>query len=833
MSNRVEPIDINDEMRESYLSYAMSVIVSRALPDARDGMKPVQRRVLYAMHDMGLRPNFSHKKSARVVGEVLGKYHPHGDQSVYDAMVRLAQDFSLRYPLVDGQGNFGSIDGDGAAAMRYTEVRMANVGYDMLTDLDKNTVDFGENFDGSLKEPLVLPATVPSLLVNGSSGIAVGMSTSIPPHNLGEVVDALVHMLDNWSELDEMTVGDLMNFIKGPDFPTGGMVFRHSKDGDALAKAYGSGRGRVKVRAATTVETIGRNKSRILITELPYQVNKTNLMERIAALHRDGKLEGLTDLRDESDRNGMRILIETTRTVDPEDILRKLYKYTPLETTFSIIMLALVDGQPKVLTLKQALRIYLDHRQEIIRRRSEHDLAKARARAHILEGLLKALDNLDDVIDIIRRSRTTETAQANLMKKFKLSQIQADAILNMRLRRLAALERSKLKEEYKEATAVIKSLESLLSSAESMRLVVREELLAAREQYVDVRRTLIVDKSAESVVTAADLITNEDCWVVVGEDGTIARTQGDKLLDIPGYPKEQPHQLLKANTKDILYCVAANGEAIGRFVYDLPPAAKMGEGMHWTENTQFAKAAHLAAAVPLPEEIVNSDNGGFLFMTTLAGSVKRARVSDLPGATDQPFTLIRVDDGDSLGWVRWTSGTHEVMLASAYGQLIRFSEDDVRPSGLKAGGVAGIKLKNDGDGLIGMEVITPEEAANPKDEVLVWSITDDGMGKVTPLSEYPVQKRHGQGVANLKLPKKSEEVVAMTVGIGKAWIYVKSKRNTCKRIRLGKAIEGPRAKKPQEIAGLSIGDNNRVTGVVKSSEVDIEQLDQGQQLSLI
>ena len=833
MSENIQPININEEMRESFLSYAMSTIVSRALPDARDGMKPVQRRILYAMHDMGLRPNTAHKKSARVVGEVLGKYHPHGDQAVYDTMVRLAQDFSLRYPLVDGQGNFGSIDGDGAAAMRYTEARMASIGYDMLTDLDKNTVDYGENFDGSLKEPIVLPATVPSLLVNGSYGIAVGMSTSIPPHNLGEVVDALVYMLENWSQLEEIGVPELMRFIKGPDFPTGGLGFRYNGETDALAKAYASGRGRVKVRGATTVETIGRNKSRILITELPYMVNKTNLMERIAALHRDGKLDGLTDLRDESDRNGMRIVIETTRTVDPEDILRQLYKYTPLETTISIILLALVNGEPKVLTLKQALRIFLEHRLEVIRRRSEFDLEKARARAHILEGLLKALNKLDEVVEIIRRSRTTETAQSNLMKALKLTETQATAILNMQLRRLAALERTKLKDEYKQVQKTVKGLEELLASPQKMRATIREELLLMREQYVDVRRTKIVERSADSVVTAADLITNENCWVVVGENGTIARTQGEDLVSIPGYPKEQPYQLLKANTKDILYCVAANGEAIGRYVYDLPPAAQMGEGMHWTENTQFARGAHLAAALPLPEEIVNSDNGGYLFMTTVAGSVKRARVADLPGATDRPFTLIRVDDGDSLGWVRWTSGTHEVLLATAYGQLIRFGEKDVRPSGLKAGGVAGMKLKDDGDGVIGMEVVTPEEAADANDVALVWSITDDGLAKVTPLSEYPQQKRHGQGVVNIKLPKTSEEVVAMTVGIGKAWIYVKSKRNTCKRLRLGKAVEGARAKKPQPIDGLSIGDNNRVMGVVKSAEVDIELLEQGQQLTLI
>ncbi|MEZ4643725.1 MAG: DNA topoisomerase (ATP-hydrolyzing) [Chloroflexota bacterium] len=480
----VKKIDIDQEMRESYLSYAMSVIVSRALPDARDGLKPVQRRILYAMYDMGLRPDSPYKKSARVVGEVLGKYHPHGDQSVYDAMVRMAQDFSMRYALVDGQGNFGSIDGDAAAAMRYTEARMSSMGYDMLEDIGKNTVDFTSNFDDSLKEPSVLPATVPNLLVNGSAGIAVGMATSIPPHNLGEVVDALTYMLNNWEHLDEVSVADLMQFIQGPDFPTGGLVFRHRSEDDetdAIANAYATGRGRITVRAKAHVEQMGRNKSRIVITELPYQANKTNLLGRIADLHRDGKIEGLTDLRDESDRNGMRIILETTRNVEPEDVLAELFRLTPMQSTFSISLLALVNGEPRILTLKQALRVFLEHRLDIVRRRSEYDLERARQRAHILEGLLIALDNLDEVIDTIRRSRTVETARVNLIKKFKLSEIQAQAILDMQLRRLAALERRKIQDEHQETLNLIKYLERLLSRPDLMRDVVKAELLAIRQ----------------------------------------------------------------------------------------------------------------------------------------------------------------------------------------------------------------------------------------------------------------------------------------------------------------------------------------------------------------
>ena len=494
----VRKINIDDEVKESYLSYAMSVIVARALPDARDGLKPVQRRILYSMYDMGLRPNTAYKKSARVVGEVLGKYHPHSDQAVYDAMVRLAQDFSMRYTLVDGQGNFGSIDGDAAAAMRYTEARMSEMGYDMLEDIGKDTIDFTPNFDDSLKEPAVLPATIPNLLVNGSSGIAVGMATSIPPHNLGEVVDALVYMLKNWNKLDDITLPDLMNFIKGPDFPTGGLAFRYREikgnETDSIATAYATGRGRVIVRAKAHVEQMGRNKSRIVITELPYQANKTNLLGRIADLHRDGKIDGLTDLRDESDRNGMRITLETTRNVEPEDVLADLFRLTPMQSTFSVSLLALVNGEPRVLTLKQALRVFIEHRLEVIRRRSEHDLEKARQRAHILEGLLKALDNLDEVIATIRRSRTVETARSNLIKQFKFTDIQARAILDMQLRRLAALERRKIQDEHKEQIKLIKYLERLLSDQGLMLAVIEDELLAVREKYADVRRTQIIER---------------------------------------------------------------------------------------------------------------------------------------------------------------------------------------------------------------------------------------------------------------------------------------------------------------------------------------------------
>ncbi|HET9588305.1 MAG TPA: DNA topoisomerase (ATP-hydrolyzing), partial [Anaerolineales bacterium] len=484
----IRKIDIDSEMQQAYLDYAMSVIVARALPDARDGLKPVQRRILYAMYDMGIRADSPYKKSARIVGEVLGKYHPHGDSAVYEAMARMAQDFSLRTLLVDGQGNFGSVDGDPPAAMRYTEARLTSAAVDILLDLHKNTVDFNPNFDDTLTEPDVLPAALPNLLVNGATGIAVGMATSIPPHNLAEVIDAIVYMLEKWERLDDIDVETLMEFIKGPDFPTGGLIIEQRGE-EAIEAAYGTGRGRITVQAKAHVEEMERGRSRIIVTELPYMVNKSSLIERIADLAREGYLEGLSDLRDESDRHGMRIVLELSKNADPEVVLRDLYKRTPMQTTFSINLLALVDGEPRTLTLKQALRVYVEHRLTVIKRRAEFDLERARQRAHILEGYLIALKNLDEVINIIRSASDVETARAKLMKRYKLTEVQATAILDLQLRRLAALERKKIDTEYKEVTALIKDLTKLLKSPKLMRGVVADELLKVKAQYGDRRRT--------------------------------------------------------------------------------------------------------------------------------------------------------------------------------------------------------------------------------------------------------------------------------------------------------------------------------------------------------
>ncbi len=824
----IKQVNIDDEMRESYLSYAMSVIVSRALPDARDGLKPVQRRILYAMYDMGLRPKTSFKKSARVVGEVLGKYHPHSDTAVYDTMVRLAQDFSMRYRLVDGQGNFGSIDGDAAAAMRYTEARMTQMGFDLLEDIAKGTVDFTSNFDDSLKEPSVLPATIPNLLVNGSTGIAVGMATSIPPHNLGEVVDALTYMLDNWQKVDDLTVTDLMKFIHGPDFPTGGLVFRRreTKKGeiDAISNAYATGRGRITVRAKTHVEQMGRNKSRIVITELPYQANKTNLLGRIASLHRDGRIEGLTDLRDESDRNGMRIIIETTRNVDPKKVLTELFRLTPMQSTFSISLLALVNGEPRILTLKQALRVYLDHRLEVIRRRSEHDLEKARNRAHILEGLLTALDNLDAVIDIIRRSRTVETAKTNLRRRLKLSDIQAQAILDMQLRRLAALERRKIQEEHKEKLLLIKGLERLLSKPELMRDVVKKELASIREGYSDSRRTQILDTGNMNVISAADLLPDEQVWVMVGQRGTIARTTSREMVNVPRKPHESPVALLEANTKDILYLFTADGDTVSLPVYKLPPVRELGQGTHWADLTAFSRRRHLAAALVRPEKLET----GYLFLTTLGGVVKRIQLEDLPGISSDSFQVMNVADEDALGWAKITDGSEEIVLATAAGQAIRFAEGQVRSMGLSAAGVMGIKLAGDADGVVAMDVADPIG--------FLWSITDNGMAKATPMAQYPTKRRYGQGVVNLKIPKGASEVVTAVIGSENTQIIITTVTGLVKKIKIKDTYIGSRAIKPREV--LEVGLRNQVTGAVKMTgrpEIDEEEGETAvaQQLSLI
>lgn len=755
----VKRIDIDEEMQQAYLDYAMSVIVARALPDARDGLKPVHRRILYAMHDMGLRPDSPFKKSARIVGEVLGKYHPHGDMAVYEAMARMAQDFSMRYLLVEGQGNFGSVDGDPPAAMRYTEARLAQLSQHMLADIQKNTVDFASNFDDTLQEPTVLPAAVPNLLVNGATGIAVGMATSIPPHNLGEVVNALKYMLENWNRLDDLSLDELMQFIQGPDFPTGGVIIEEAGASEGLSGAYGSGRGRVTVQARAHLEEMERGRSRIIVTELPYMTNKSALIERIAELVREEKLEGISDLRDESDRQGMRIVIELTKNADPEATLRALYRHTPMQGTFSMILLALVDGEPRMLSLKQALRVYLDHRLEIVKRRSQYDLDKARARAHILEGLRVALKNLDEIIDLIRKAPDVETARTRLMKRYKLSEIQATAILDMQLRRLAALERKKIEEEYKEVQAQIKALEALLRSPAKMRAVVADELEAVKQTFGDRRRTQIIrlkdGEEKRSLLTAGDLAPDTNVWVAVTAAGRISRSQEDRPPRLADGAALQPGEqalrfLVHASTRDTLYLASTKGETAALAVASLPEADDPQRGAPIGSLSVLKKMDDLAAVFTLPPRSERPANQ-FLLTVTHQGMVKKSALEELPGPSAGAFTLVKVNEGDRLGWAYQTDGSADLLLVSARGAAIRFTEEEVRPMGLVAAGVMGMKLPQ-GDELVGVELL-PQAGAGVEKGAAVFLAASDGTAKRVAVDQFPKQGRYGQGVVAWKLPK--------------------------------------------------------------------------------
>jgi DNA gyrase subunit A len=801
----VQQIDIDEEMQQAYLDYAMSVIVSRALPDARDGLKPVHRRILYAMYDMGLRPNTPFKKSARIVGEVLGKYHPHGDMAVYDAMARMAQDFSMRYPLVNGQGNFGSVDGDPPAAMRYTEARLQNAAMNMLTDIDKETVDFSENFDGTLTEPNVLPSAIPNLLVNGATGIAVGMATSIPPHNLNEVADALIYLLQNWKKVEDITVEDLMKFIKGPDFPTGGIILQ-DENSENLVSSYSTGRGRVVVRASTHLEEMSRGRNRIIVTELPYMTNKSSLIERIANLAREEKIEGIADLRDESDRQGMRIVIELSKTADPQQVLRSLYKRTPMQSTFSLIMLALVDGEPRLLSLKQALKVYIEHRLNIIRRRSEYDLKRAEERAHILEGLRIALQNIDEVIRIIRRSQRIETAKASLRKRFHLTDIQAQAILDMPLRRLASLERKKIEEEYKDLVKQIRTLKKLLRSSAKIREVAISELQKVKDLYGDHRRTHIAQikegQDTVTLLTTTDLTPAKTIWLTVTPSGIITRSQENKMPRLSG--RNAPAWIVQANTRDTLYLVSDTGETAAIPVHAVPEANDPSAGAKIDNVSALKSNTKLAFLFTLPPKDQLQDNKAknrFILSVTKQGMVKKTHLDELPGPSASTFTLVKVNQGDALKFIRLTHGKDDILLVTAHGMAIRFSEAEVRAMGLVAAGVMGIKLRK-GDRIVGAEVIP--QAGD------VFMLASDGTGKRVALKNFPVQGRYGQGVQAWKLPAKIE-VVGMTVGRGTKRVVVYLTKLAPKAIRLDQAQLLGRTARGKKV--LTLKANNKVTGM--------------------
>jgi DNA gyrase subunit A len=768
MDNRIEPlpislglirpISIDEEMRGSYLDYAMSVIVARALPDARDGLKPVQRRVLWAMHDMGLRPGTPYKKSARIVGEVLGKYHPHGDSAVYDAMARLAQDFSLRYPLVDGQGNFGSIDGDAPAAMRYTEARLARIAEALLADIEKDTVDWSDNFDGSLKEPAVLPALLPNLLLNGSSGIAVGMATNIPPHNLGELAGAIVHLIDHWAEVDEVTVDELMEFVQGPDFPTGGLVLGLEE----LKLAYGTGKGRLTMRAVTRIEEMAGGRHRILVTEIPYQINKTTILERIAELVRDGRLSDISDLRDESDRRGMRIVIELKRGAPPRKVLNQLFKYTPLQSTFGVNMLALVDGEPRLLSLKRALQHYVEHRIDVITRRTVFLLNQARERAHILEGLRIALQFLDEVIRIIRHADSADDARGKLIARFSLSERQAQAILDMQLRRLAALERQKIEDEYNALIVQIAHYEELLADPARILGVVKEELLALQERFADARRTQVVPEAAE-VFSEEDLIRQESVLIGITQSSYIKRTPltayraqrrgGRGVQGMRTKDEDEVVDLYFAHTLDHVLFFTNRGRVYGDRVFALPDAGRDARGLPMVNFLNLSADERVTTLLVEPD----FTHAEYVTLLTRMGRIKRVKLSEFAAVRPSGIIAMNLEPGDELGWVRATHGHQDYIIVTGQGRALRYNERLVRAMGRTAAGVLAIRLA-EGDAVAAFDIV------EPGGELLV--LTERGWGKRTPLEQYPTHGRNSQGVwalAHTKAEQTGKIVAARVV----------------------------------------------------------------------
>ena len=746
---KVLPVYIEEEMQKSYIDYAMSVIIQRALPDVRDGLKPVHRRILYAMQEAGMASNKPYKKSARIVGEVLGKYHPHGDSSVYEAIVRMAQDFSTRYLMVDGHGNFGSVDGDGAAAMRYTEVRMAKIAEMMLEDIEKETVDFVPNYDESLKEPSVLPSKVPAILINGSAGIAVGMATNIPPHNLSEVVNGLVMLIDN----PDTEISQLMTAVKGPDFPTGASILGT----DGIRSAYTTGRGVVKIRAKAEIELMAKGKHRIVVSEIPYQVNKARLIESIAQLVKDGVVEGITDLRDESDRRGMRIVVELKSDVVPDVVLNQLYKHTQLQSSFGIIMLALVNGQPRILNLKQILEYYLAHQKDVITRRTRYELGKARDRAHILEGLKIALDNLDAVISTIRSSATADIAKTALMEKFSLSMRQAQAILDMRLQRLTGLERKKIDDEYIDVMETIDWLESVLADEHKVMNIIREDLLEVKKKFGDDRRTAISLDTSEMDVE--DLIAEEDIVVTISHQGYIKRQTLDNFRNqkrggvgkTGGSGKKADdcaeHLFLSTTHHNILF-FTNKGRVYRQKGYEIPEAGRTAKGTAIINLLPLEQGEKITAVIPVKEFIEDH----FMFMATNKGTVKKTNLKDFDSTRKSGLIAINLDDDEDLIGVEMTNGSSEIVLATRNGTAIRFDEQDVRPMGRTAHGVRGITL-NYGDTVVAMDSVGSEEC-----EVL--TATELGMGTRT---EYRKQTRGGKGVINIRITEKTGAVVGMRV----------------------------------------------------------------------
>ena len=749
-AQRLIPVDLESEMKKSFISYAMAVIITRALPDVRDGLKPVHRRIIYAMHELGMTPDKPFRKSARIVGDVLGKYHPHGDRAVYDAMVRLAQDFSTRYMLVEGQGNFGSVDGDGAAAMRYTEARMSKIAQEMVADLDKETVDFVPNFDETLMQPSVMPCRYPNLLVNGSSGIAVGMATNIPPHNLGEVIDGVICLIDN----PQATLKDLMEHIKGPDFPTGGIIMGRQ----GIYEAYSTGRGRIVTRARTEIEQMSATRARIVVTEIPYMVNKARLVEKIAELVHERRIEGISDIRDESDRGGMRIVIELKKDVNAAVVLNYLYKHTQLQESFGAIMLALVDGEPKVLSLHQMLYHYLEHQKEVTTRRTRYDLDKAEARAHILEGLLKALDHIDEIVRTIRESESTNVARDALMSRFDFSEKQAQAILDMRLARLTGLERERLQEEYAELEKTIAGLRAILADEQLLLSVVRGELLEVRRKYADERRTEIASVAEE--IDPEDLIQEEDMVVTLTHFGYVKRLPtstyrsqnrgGKGVSGMSTRDEDYAEQLLVMSTHEDLMFFTNRGRVYQIRCYEIPEAGRTARGTAIVNLLQLEGGEKVTAMIRIPAGAQES----YLIMATRLGLIKKTALSEFQNLRRTGLIAIVLREDDELMGVELTDGEQQILLATQGGMAIRFGEGDIRAMGRVSMGVKSMDLA-EGDEVVGLAVY--EEGAH------VLSVTENGYGKRTEIDDYRLQSRGGKGILAMKLSERSGKLAAQLI----------------------------------------------------------------------
>lgn len=815
-AGNVRTININEEMRGSFLDYAMSVIVSRALPDARDGLKPVHRRILYAMYDMGLRASGSHKKSARIVGEVLGKYHPHGDTAVYDSMVRMAQQFSLRYPLVDGQGNFGSQDGDGAAAMRYTEAKMATISEELLSDINMDTVDFVDNYDGSQQEPSVLPARLPNLLLNGASGIAVGMATNIPPHNLRELVNAITFLIDNYERMDDITVDDMMEFVKGPDFPTGATIIV----GDELKEAYATGRGRVAIRATAEIEESRDDSFRIVVTSIPFQVSKPGIIERIVSLVRDGRVDGIRDLRDESDRDGLRLVVELKKFAQPSNVLNQLYKYTQLQTFYSMNMLALVNNEPRNLSLKRSLQIYIEHRYDVIVRRSNYELDKLRARAHILSGLIKAVSNIDLVISTIRSAPDVETARANLQVRFELSEPQASAILDMQLRRLAALERQKLQDEFGEVQSRIDYLEDLLANPQKILQLIRDDVTEIAETYGDERRTAVEYGNAD--FNEADLVREEQVVISLTQRGYIKRVParlyraqrrgGKGVIGMQTKEEDVLLDVFASSSLDTLLLFSDKGKVYSEKAYRIPETGRSNRGTLIHAVLSLEHNEHITAIQPVSDFDMPDH---YFILATRQGRIKRVNLDDFKAVRPSGLIAMSLNDDDSVGWVKYTDGSQDIILVTQLGQSIRFEENDVRVMGRPASGVNAIKLQ-EGDVVMGMDVIDPEEHTH----ILV--VTRNGYGKRTKIGQYNRQGRYGSGSRTLQRTAKTGDLVAMRAIKSTDGIMLISRNGIVIRTDLESIRETNRGTQGVKVMNLGKGDDVVGIAIIQEDDEDDE-----------